>query len=271
MEYQIAIPSYNRIELLKKATLPMLEKYGCDARRITIFVANNEQYKIYKEALNSKYKIVVGELGLLQVKRFYHNYYDLGTRLFNVQDDIHNLKQKNKNKLEDYDGTIDELVELGFSTAEKFGAEMWGINPTGNAMFMKDQITIGLRFIYGAIYGDYAGNPSVVDEHIMELTSGEDWENTISAFLRTGSLARIEWIAPVSKLFAKGGVEDYLRSIGTDRTSDIETHFEAIAAYYPDLARTYRKAGDVLNLRLKSLTSIKIPRQLHDDFRSSVL
>lgn len=261
MDYQVAIPSYNRIDLLQKATLPMLEKYDCDPRRVTIFVANEAQYKIYREALGNKYAIVVGELGLLQVKRFYHQYYDAGTRLFNVQDDIHNLKQKNGNALEDFTGTIDELVELGFTTAEKFGAEMWGLNPTGNAMFMKDHITIGLRFIYGAIYGDYAGNPSVVNEHIMELTSGEDWENTISAFLRTGSLARIEWIAPVSKLFAKGGVDDYLRSIGTDRTSDIEAHFEAITAYYPDLARTYRKAGNVLNLRLKSLTSTKIPRQ----------
>lgn len=260
-EYQIPIPSYNRIGLLQKATLPMLDKYGCDPKRITIFVANDEQYKIYREALGTKYEIVVAELGLLEVKRFYHNYYDAGTRLFNVQDDIHNIRQKQGNKLIDYEGTIDELVELGFTTAEKFGAEMWGINPTGNAMFMKDHITIGLRFIYGAIYGDYAGNPSVVNEHIMELTSGEDWENTISSFLRTGSLARIEWIAPVSKLFAKGGVDDYLKSIGTDRPTDLETHLTAIAAYYPDLASTYRKAGDVLNLRLKSLTSAKIPRQ----------
>lgn len=260
-DYQIPIPSYNRIGLLQKATLPMLEKYGCDPKRITIFVANDDQYKIYREALGNKYEIVVAELGLLEVKRFYHKYYDAGTRLFNVQDDIYNLRQKQDNKLIDYEGTIDELVELGFTTAEKFGAEMWGINPTGNAMFMKDHITIGLRFIYGAIYGDYAGNPSVVNEHIMELTSGEDWENTISSFLRTGSLARIEWIAPVSKLFAKGGVDDYLKSIGTDRPTDLEAHLGAIAAYYPDLASTYRKAGNVLNLRLKSLTSAKIPRQ----------
>ena len=125
---------------------------------------------------------------------------------------------------------------------------------------MKDHVSIGLRFIYGAIYGDYAGNPSVVDEHILELTSGEDWENTLSSYLRQGALVRIEWVAPVSKLFAKGGVDDYLRSIGTDRTSDLERHLKAIAAHYPDLVSTYRKAGDVLNLRLKTLTSAKIPR-----------
>ena len=260
MDYQIPIPSYNRVGLLQKATLPMLEKYDCDPKRVTIFVANDEQYGIYREAIDKKYEIVVAELGLLEVKRFYHNYYDKGTRLFNVQDDIHNLRQKADNKLKDYEGTIDDLVHLGFTISEMVGADMWGINPTGNAMFMKDHVSIGLRFIYGAIYGDYAGNPSVLDKHILELTSGEDWENTLSSYLRQGALVRIEWVAPVSKLFAKGGVDDYLRSIGTDRTSDLERHLKAIAAHYPDLVSTYRKAGDVLNLRLKTLTSAKIPR-----------
>ena len=95
----------------------------------------------------------------------------------------------------------------------------------------------------------------------MELPSGEDWENTISAYLRTGALARIEWVAPVSRLFAKGGMEDYLSAIGTNRNNDHENHLHAIAAHYPDLVSTYRKAGDVLNLRLKTLATTKIPRQ----------
>jgi hypothetical protein len=261
MDYQIPIPSYKRIDTLTKATLPMLEKFDCDPKRVTIFVANDEEYAAYRSAIPKKYKIVRAELGLLQVKRFYHHYYDAGTPLFNVQDDIYDLKQKLDNKLETYLGSLDDLVSLGFKMAKVFGADMWGLNPTGNPMFMKDYVSIGLRFIYGAIYGDYAGNPSVLGKRIMELPSGEDWENTISSYLRTGALVRIEWITPISKLFAKGGMSDYLTVIGTNRNNDHENHLRAIAAHYPDLVRSYRKAGNVLNLRLKTLATTKIPRQ----------
>lgn len=262
MHYEIPIPSYNRVETLLKATLPMLERYDCDPSRVTIFVANEEQYKLYREAVPKKYKIVTAVLGLLEVKKFYHAHYPKGTRLFNVQDDIYDLKQKNDLALEPYQGTLDNLVELGFSTAEKVGAEMWGLNPTGNAMFMHDHLSIGLRFIYGAIYGDYAGNPSVVGQRILDAPSGEDWENTISAYLRTGALSRIEWVTPISRLFAKGGMADYLADRNDTRDNDHENHLRTIAAHYPDLVSTYRKAGNVLNLRLKTLPSTKIPRQI---------
>lgn len=258
MEYQIPIPSYNRVALLQKATLSMLEKYDCDPKRVTIFVANDEQYKMYREAIDKKYEIVVAEIGLLNAKRFYHNYYDTDTKLFNVLDDVHSLKQKDGEKMADYAGTIDELVDLGFRVSEKVGAKMWGINPVANGYFMKDHITVGLRLIYGTIYGDYAGNPAVLGERVLENPSGEDWENSISSFLTNGSLVRIEWIAPVSKLFAKGGMDDELKLRGTDRKTEHELHLRAIAAAYPNLCSVYYKAGDVINLRLKNITHARI-------------
>ena len=261
MTYEIAIPSYNRVETLMKATLPTLERYKADPKKVTIFVANDEQYAMYKNSIPQKYKLVVGELGLLEVKKFYHSHYDLGTRLFNIQDDIYDLKEKNDDKLKPMSGTLDNLVELGFEVAEAVGAKMWGLNPTGNPMFMQNNISVGLRFIYGAIYGDYAGNPSVVNERILDLPSGEDWENTISSYLRNGCVARIEWISPKSKLFAKGGMEDYLDSIGDTRENDHEKHLNAIANHYPELVTTYRKAGDVLNLRLKPMKTTRIPKE----------
>jgi len=100
MNYEVPIPSYKRIDMLMKATLPMLERHDCDPKRVTIFVANSEEYAAYRSAVPEKYKIVQAELGLLQVKRFYHNHYDAGTPLFNVQDDIYDLKQKKGDKLE---------------------------------------------------------------------------------------------------------------------------------------------------------------------------
>ena len=260
LDYQIPIPSYNRIEVLQKATLPMLERHDTDPKRITIFVANDDQYQQYRAAIDKKYEIVVAELGLLNAKRFYHNYYDNGTPLFNVLDDVYSLKQKDGEKMIQYTGTIDELVDLGFRVSEKVGAKMWGINPVANGYFMKDSITIGLRLIYGTIYGDYAGNPSVMGERVLENPSGEDWENSISSFITNGSLVRIEWIAPVSKLFAKGGMSDELALRGTDRKTEHEIHLRAIANAYPDLCSVYYKAGDVINLRMKNITHARLEK-----------
>jgi len=260
LDYQIPIPSYNRIEVLQKATLPMLERHDTDPKRITIFVANDDQYQQYRAAIDKKYEIVVAELGLLNAKRFYHNYYDAGTKLFNVLDDVYSLKQKDGEKMIQYTGTIDELVDLGFRVSEKVGAKMWGINPVANGYFMKDSITIGLRLIYGTIYGDYAGNPSVMGERVLENPSGEDWENSISSFITNGSLVRIEWIAPVSKLFAKGGMSDELALRGTDRKTEHEIHLRAIANAYPDLCSVYYKAGDVINLRMKNITHARLEK-----------
>ena len=46
MDYKIAIPSYKRSETIKNKTLKLLNEYGIDNKRITIFVANKEQETI---------------------------------------------------------------------------------------------------------------------------------------------------------------------------------------------------------------------------------
>ena len=46
MDYKIAIPSYKRSETIKNKTLKLLNDYGIDKKRITIFVANKEEEKL---------------------------------------------------------------------------------------------------------------------------------------------------------------------------------------------------------------------------------
>ena len=48
-EYVIAIPSYNRPETIKKATLNMLSEYNVPSKKIHIFVANRQQKKLYEK------------------------------------------------------------------------------------------------------------------------------------------------------------------------------------------------------------------------------
>ena len=60
MDYIIAIPSYKRPETIKTKTLSLLNAHNIPKDKITIFVANEDEYNEYQESLNNEYKIVVG-------------------------------------------------------------------------------------------------------------------------------------------------------------------------------------------------------------------
>jgi hypothetical protein len=263
-DYQIAIPSYRRAELLKNVTLKTLERYGAEKDRITIFVANEEQADEYRKVITD-YRIVVAEIGQLNAYRFYHrHYYAKGTPLLNLDDDIYDLKQRNdKDKLEPYDGTIDDLVKLGFDLCETSGAKMWGINPVNNGFFMSDWSVIGLRYICGNFYGNYAGDPAIIgDDRPSLLSSGDDYETTMRSFIANGAVARIEWLTPMTKYFAKnGGIDSEIKDKGIDdRQIEHTAELQAIILRYPDLARPQIKANGMFNIQVKKLTFGKIPR-----------
>ncbi len=262
LDYQIAIPSYKRAELLKKASLATLERYGADKNRITIFVANEEQAQEYRQVIGD-YKIVVAEIGKVNAQRFYHKYYATGTPLLNLDDDIHDIKQRNDlDKLEDYAGTIDDLVATGFSLCEKSGAKMWGINPVNNGYFMKDWAVVGLRYICGNFYGNYAGDNAIAGaDRPSSLSSGDDYETTIRSFMENGSVVRIEWLTPITKYFAAGGIDAEIKDKGiADRQIEHTQELQAIIERYPDLANPQVKSGGIFNIRLKTFTFEKIPR-----------
>ena len=80
MDYKIAIPSYKRSETIKNKTLKLLNEYGIDNERITIFVANKEEESIYKDSLQDKYKIVVGVPTIGKQRNFIEKYYKESTR-----------------------------------------------------------------------------------------------------------------------------------------------------------------------------------------------
>jgi hypothetical protein len=263
MDYQIAIPSYKRAELLKTATLATLERYGVDPDRVTIFVANNDEATDYRAALDSKWKIVVGVIGKVNQQRFYHNYYLPGTRLLNLDDDVYDIQQVNNlHKLEASSMTVDEIVELGFSICEQAGAKLWGINPVNNGYFMKPWAVVGLRYICGNFYGNYAGDPAIIGpDRPSSISSGDDYETTFRSYLQNGSVVRIEYLTPITKYFAPGGIDQELKDRGiTDRQVEHSTELRAIIDRYPELALLQIKAGGVTNIRVRTKTFARVSK-----------
>ena len=63
VNYIVAIPTYNRQDVLERKTLQTLMDGGVSKNRIYIFVANKEEYKLYEEAIpkNMYKEIIIGK------------------------------------------------------------------------------------------------------------------------------------------------------------------------------------------------------------------
>ena len=263
MEYQIAIPSYARAELLKTQTLAFLERHNVNPDKVTIFVASEDEHQRYTNVLGNKWRIITACIGKVNAQRFYHSYYPAGTPLLNLDDDTSMLKQRTVDgKLEEFTGSIDALVERGFDICKQEGAKMWGINPVENGFFMSDVITVGLRYICGNFYGNYAGDKAIVgsDRKYAE-SSGDDFETSLRSFIQNGSVVRFEYLCPKTKYFAQGGIDAELKSKGiSDRQIDHAESLANIVSRYPELSSLTTKAKGITNIRLKAITYKKIPR-----------
>lgn len=259
--YQIAIPSYKRSKICADATITTLIRYGMDLRRVTVWVANDEEKADYSAVLPSEVSIKVAMLGKVNAQRYYHSQYPKGTPLLNLDDDLYDIHQKIGEKLEPLSVPLDDVVRTGFAVAEKVGAKLWGINAVANGFFLSDSITVGLRYICGNIYGNYAGDEAILGNRVTDGSSGDDYETTLRSFILNGSVVRLDYLCPITKYFAPGGIDAELKTSGiTDRQIDHKAALEKIAEAYPDLAKTYIKSGGITNLRLKTITQFKIGR-----------
>lgn len=262
LDYQIAIPSYKRPHIVTTQTLQTLRDLGNDLSNVTVFTANSEETAIYKtatQAVGLDVNVVTGVPTLIGQRRWYNTeYYEEGTRILNLDDDIAGIFGKTEdNKLVKYEGTLDELVRQGFTTCEEHGARLWGLAAALNGLFLKNTTTVGLRYICGIFHGSYAGDPALCGEDRVNESSGEDFETTLRSFKLYGKVVRLDGYAPKTKYFAQGGIQAELG--GKDERD--KDHHEAlcrIVERYPEWAKVYEKAGGVTNIRLKTITESKV-------------
>lgn len=261
MHYEIAIPSYKRTSVLNKATLATLVRLGADLERVTVWTANDEQREIYEAELQPKVRVRTARPGVMAARQHYHDHYPAGTRILNLDDDVYGLRQKDGDKLKEPEFTLDQIVELGFKMCESTGARIWGINPVTNGWFMKDHISVGLRYICAIFYGSYAGDREMLGARVTDpsKTSVEDFEMSIKSFIAHGATVRFEFLTPPSKYFADGGIQANLAELGIDRKTEHLAQCQTLAAAYPEHCSVYKKAGDVPNIRLKHVTHFRVP------------
>jgi hypothetical protein len=261
MDYQIAIPSYQRTEVIKKGTLATLQNMQIDFDHVTVWVASDEQKEIYQQELGAGVRVMKALPGVTAARQFYHRFYPEGTKILNLDDDVYGIKQKDGNKLKPPTMPLEEIVDFGFRICQKTGAKIWGINPVTNAFFMKDEIRVGLSFICAIFYGSFAGDREMLGPRVLDprRTSIEDFEMSIKSYVAHGANVRLDFLTPITKYFAKGGIDESLAELGIERKAEHLVQCQALEAAYPEYCAVRMKANDVPIVRLKNMPMTKIP------------
>jgi hypothetical protein len=213
--YRIAIPSYKRSETLKKKTLALLSRHNIDPKRVTIFVANDSERKIYEKALkDSPYKnLVVGELGIMEIRNFMWNYFPEGTPVLFIDDDIKDMNMLvpgdgSEGNEEEKLGMIpvpdleEDLIKPGFHIMREHSAYIWGINAANNEFYMKNQVSVGLYYIIASFYG-------AIIRHDKNLLCGtddkEDYERSVQHYIKDGRVVRLSFATADTAYYKEPG------------------------------------------------------------------
>ncbi len=235
--YKIAIPSYKRPETLKKKTLMLLSRHNIDPKRVTVFVANESERKIYEKALkDSQYKkLIVGEHGIKNIRNFMWNFYPENTPVIFIDDDISDLlmfpagspfsQDEEKHTLVPVRDLERDLISAGFNMMRENSAYIWGIYAVINDYFMKNRVAVGLYFIVGSFFG-------AIIRHCKDLECNtdekEDYERSIQHFIKDGRVVRLDFATAETAYYKEPGGLNSAR-----RNSAVSEGAEYLLKRYP--------------------------------------
>ena len=264
-KYIIAIPSYNRPELIQVKTLALLNKHNINPKLINIFVSDREQYDLYKSKLpNSLYnKLIIGVKGLKNQRNYINNYYPEGYHIVEMDDDIDKIVQlvikKHSTRKGSSKGSskvsmkgsskpskslkpienLDEFIKQAFKRCISNGIFLWGVYPLANSHFMTDTITTDLRFIVGPMWG-------MINRHRPDLQltvdEKENSERTLQHWVIDGSVLRFNNIGIETKYYKnKGGMQNE----GKNRKEEALKSVHYLHKQYPKLTKIHlgKKSG----------------------------
>jgi len=247
MNYVIAIPTYNRFEVISQKTLKTLHEGNIHKNKIVLFVANQREYELYKKNVPTElyHKIVVGKKGITHQRNFIANYFPEGQYVISMDDDIECLEMLRGEKLVKLKNINDFFIEA-YKLLKKNNLYIWGIYPVRNPFFMYKETTYDLRFIIGLVYGFITRHSSKL-KLSTALDMKEDYEQTILYFKMDGGVIRFNHITAKTKFNAEGG-------LGTDRHERNKLAAEYLYKKYPDIVTIFQRKNKMYEVKLKRLS-----------------
>jgi hypothetical protein len=252
-DYVVAIPSYDRPEILKEKTLNTLISQGIKPEKIEIFVANTDEEKRYKSILDKKdyNKIIVGVKGLLEQRNFINKYYPIGKYIIEIDDDVEGIfKKKNSIKTDRsmIKINLDTFINEAYDILKEKNLYIWGINPVFNTYFTYNKITTDLRYIVGAFFG-------LINRHdkdiLLKLESDkEDVERTILYYKKDGGVMRFNNILIKTNYYGEGGLQSEYGD-KEKRLKEGKRRVEKLKELYPEYGTIKQRPSGVWEFVLK--------------------
>jgi hypothetical protein len=254
--YVVAIPSYQRADLLNKKTLKTLADHKIPQNRIYVFVANKTEEDIYRQTLNKDFygHLIVGEKGLKNQRNFISRYFNVGQCILNMDDDIGNFKtlyhhkvsQKIRSSQSYRKGyylksilNLDEFLNNSFKLLKKHKLFIWGVYPIANPYFMTPTISSDLKLIVGPVWGSINRHDK---DLILTLDEKEDVERTLQYYVKDHGVIRFNNICVQTTYYkTPGGMQADKR----DRKKDALESAIYLNKKYPTLTKLYleKKSG----------------------------
>jgi len=261
MSYVVAIPSYNRPNEIVNKTLKTLKDGGINKNSIYIFMANEDERKKYEEILPKELygKLVVGKLGIANQRIFIKHYFKENQHVVSIDDDVEALF-----RLSDKGGVgknpqaklikitnVDKFFKDAFDKLKKEKLFIWGIYPVRNPFFMQNNVTTGLKFIIGALYGFIVRKTPELEPSI-NAEGKEDYEQSILYYKKDGGVVRYNNVTIKTKFLAKGG-------LGQDRFAMNKKAAEYLKKTYPELVTIFNRKNGMTEIKLANVKQIDKP------------
>lgn len=208
-DYVICIPSYKRANFCNEKTLSTLHKHKIDSKKIYVYVANKEDYDLYKETLDTKLynKLVIGKKGLVPQRQFIMEQWPQGKHIVFFDDDVESIDLSLSPRFKSHN--LDYFIREAFDECVKNKSYIWGVYAVFNPFFRKGrkEMTTELNYIVGAFYG-IINRPKLKSIQLTltkENGQKEDVERTIKYFIEDGIVLRFNKIGFTTKYYGKEG------------------------------------------------------------------
>jgi hypothetical protein len=198
MNYVIAIPTYKRYGI---KTLEYLNRQSVPVGLITIFVANESEYKLYYEQWGSTYAIVIGVIGIGPQRNFITSFYPEGTYIVSMDDDIRDLYHM---KGVGFNVWIQEC--LSYMVFSNIG--LLGLNPTSNVYWRsisKAPTFQSGRYLAVGVFHIYRIKSCIPP---LEFNFIEDYERSIKYLRLDGAVGRYNGVVLKHTNWTNGGLKE---------------------------------------------------------------
>ncbi len=256
MNYSIAIPSHNRLEIIQSNVLSFLKKHNIPNDIIYIFVSK-EEIDNYKVLEHLGYNLCLGQNGIAKQREAISNYFDEDQFVVSIDDDVKDLccgSDKHSESIVDLNTFILYIVAQLINK----DLTLCGLYPTNNSYFFRMNETDDLRFCIGQF--KVFKNKRFLEKRDYNLL--EDYENTIKHFDFSGGVLRINYVGIKANYKSlAGGLYDY-------RTEERKIkEVDKFVKQYPSYSRKKKKPKDEVallrNAVRETVSSLWIGNQLN--------